>query len=231
VTTEQAQISATVLASHQLVSPVVSIAVPRAAWPLAALPLAVLPLLVSPAMAATPLASEAFVPFTPPSMGGLGGESLSGLGGAETFDPVARAQLLAREMPLNWSGRYQPFGQSQAVNADLRLATVTPMGQMIDLRGELTVGGVTTPVQGNLNAESDQLDLLMLCQCEVAGMEIGGVFTGLQGLQVSGWQAPRLTNPGGRLDLLPVSSSRMASRDRSSAGTGPASGAAVRGLW
>jgi len=178
-------------------------------------------------MAATPLTSDAFVPFTPPAGSSLGGESLSGLGGAETFDPVARAQLLARETPLNWSGRYQAFGQSQSVNAELRLASVTPMGQMLDLRGELTLGGVTTPVQGNLNAESDQLDLLMLCQCEVAGLEPGGVFTGLQGLQLSGWQAPRLTNPGGRLDLRPVSSSSTGS----SAGMGSASGAAVRGLW
>jgi len=182
-------------------------------------------------MAATPLASEAFVPFTPPTEGGLGGESLSGLGGAETFDPVARAQVLAREMPLNWSGRYQPFGQAQAVNAELRLGTVTPMGQMIDLRGELTVGGVTTPVQGNLNAESDQLDLLMLCQCDVPGLEMGGVFTGLQGLQLSGWQAPRLTNPGGRLELSPVSASRTASGARGAGVTGSGSGSAVRGLW
>jgi hypothetical protein len=100
---------------------------------------------------------------------------------------------------------------------------------MIDLRGELTVGGVTTPVQGNLNAESDQLDLLMLCECEVAGLELGGVFTGLQGLQLSGWQAPRLTSRGGRLDLRPLSS---ASRGAASArGTAPTRGAAVRGLW
>jgi len=84
------------------------------------------------------------------------------------------------------------------------------MGQMIDLRGELTLGGVTTPVQGNLNAESDQLDLVMLCQCEVAGLEMGGVFTGLEGLRLSGWQSPRLTNPGGRLDLKPLGSSPAA---------------------
>ena len=170
-----------------------------------------------PAQAATPMASEAFVPFTPPSAASVGGESLSGLGGAETFDPVGRALLLAGEMPLVWRGTYQPFDNSQIVSAELRLASVKPMGQMIDLRGELTVGGVTTPVQGNLNAESDQLDLLMLCHCEVAGLEMGGVFTGLQGLQLSGWQAPRLTNPGGRLELLPQSSSSP--------------GAAVRGLW
>ena len=64
---------------------VVSFAVLRAALPLALLPMGLLP-----AQAATPLASEAFVPFTPPSAASVGGESLSGLGGAETFDPVGR---------------------------------------------------------------------------------------------------------------------------------------------
>ena len=201
----------------------------RAALPLAAVPLALLPMGLFPAQAATPLASDAFVPFTPPSAASVGGESLSGLGGAETFDPVGRAQLLAGEMPLVWRGNYQPFDNSQIVSAELRLASVKPMGQMIDLRGELTLGGVTTPVQGNLNAESDQLDLLMLCQCEVAGLEMGGMFTGLQGLQLSGWQAPRLTNPGGRLDLRPLSSARQG---QTPVGTSSSSsGTAVRGLW
>lgn len=199
---------------------------PLALLPLAVLPLLVVPQLQSPAKAATPLASEAFVPFMAPAAASLGGESLSGLGGAETFDPIARAQLLARDLPLTWSGVYQSFDNSQTVNAELRLASARPMGQMIDLRGELTVGGVTTPVQGNLNAESDQLDLLMLCQCDVAGLELGGVFTGLQGLQLSGWQAPRLTSRGGRLDLRPVSTSRTAT-SRNAYG----SGSPVRGLW
>jgi hypothetical protein len=181
--------------------------------------------LQSPARAATPLASEAFVPYVAPASASVGRESLSGLGGAETFDPIARAQLLARDMPLTWSGLYQSFDNSQTVNAELRLASVRPMGQMIDLRGELTVGGVSTPVQGNLNAESDQLDLLMLCQCEIAGLELGGMFTGLQGLQLSGWQAPRLTSRGGRLDLRPASS-------RNASGSGASgSGSPVRGLW
>jgi len=201
----------------------VSFAVLRAALPLVAVPLALLTIGLFPAQAATPVASEAFVPFIPPSATSVGGESLSGLGGAETFDPVGRAQLLAGEMPLVWSGTYQSFDNSQIVSAELRLASVKPMGQMIDLRGELTVGGVTTPVQGNLNAESDQLDLLMLCECEVPGLEMGGVFTGLQGLQLSSWQAPRLTSRGGRLDLRPLTSaSRVVS---------PTRGAAVRGLW
>ena len=211
-----------------MVSVVVSFAVIRVALPLAALPLAVLPLGLVPAQAATPLGSEAFVPFTTPSAGGVGGESLSGLGGAETFDPVARAELLAREMPLTWKGIYQPFDNSQIMNVELRLASVRPVGQMIDLRGELTVGGVTTPMQGNLNAESDQLDMLMLCQCDVAGLEKGGVFTGLQGLQLSGWQAPRLTSPGGRLELRPIASSSMAAPNRLPSSS---RGSEVRGLW
>ena len=199
--------------------------------PLAVVPLLMVPQLQSPARAATPLASEAFVPFMAPAAAGVGGESLSGLGGAETFDPIARAQLLAKDLPLTWSGVYQSFDNSQTVNAELRLASARPMGQMIDLRGELTVGGITTPVQGNLNAESDQLDLLMLCQCEVAGLELGGVFTGLQGLQLSGWQAPRLTSRGGRLDLRPVSTSRTASSRNAYGSGGSGSGSTVRGLW
>jgi hypothetical protein len=199
-------------------------------------PLLMVPQLQSPARAATPLASEAFVPFMAPAASNLGGESLTGLGGAQTFDPIARAQVLAGELPRTWSGVYQSFDNSQTVNAELRLASARPMGQMIDLRGELTVGGITTPVQGNLNAESDQLDLLMLCQCEVAGLELGGVFTGLQGLQLSGWQAPRLTSRGGRLDLRPVTTTRTAS-SRNAYGSGysgsgrSSSGSTVRGLW
>ena len=32
-------------------------------------------------------------------------------------------------------------------------------------------------------------------------LEIGGRFLGLQDFSLAGWEAPRLTNPGGRLDL------------------------------
>ena len=198
-----------------------SFAVLRAALPLAAVPFALLPIGLFPAQAATPVASEAFVPFTPPSATSVGGESLSGLGGAETFDPVGRAQLLAGEMPLVWSGTYQSFDNSQIVSAELRLASVKPMGQMIDLRGELTVGGVTTPVQGNLNAKSDQLDLLVLGDNPGPGLEPGGQFLGLQGLSLGGWIAPRLTDLGGRLQLSPVLSTSPKAEGTS----------AVRGLW
>lgn len=180
----------------------------------------------APALAATPLGSDAFVPFTMPMGGGPGADSSGMVTSVETFDPVARAQLLSREIPRSWSGTYEAFDSGQVVPVQLQLASLTPLGQMLDLRGELTIGGVTTPVQGNINAESDQLDLLILCDCkEVAGLELGGSFSGLQGLQLSGWQAPRLTNQGGRLDLRAVGAV-AAPADRLPQSTTP-----VRGLW
>jgi hypothetical protein len=157
--------------------------------------------------------------------GGLAADGSGMATSVETFDPVARAQLLSREIPRSWSGTYEAFDSGQVVPVQLQLASLTALGQMLDLRGELTIGGVTTPVQGNINAESDQLDLLILCDCkEVAGLELGGSFSGLQGLQLSGWQAPRLTNQGGRLDLRAVGA--LVPADRL-----PHSPTPVRGLW
>jgi hypothetical protein len=72
----------------------------------------------------------------------------------------------------------------------------------------MTLGAVTTSVQGNLHAKSDQLDLIPLSDELIAGVEPGGVFLGLQGFSPTGWQSPRLINDvdpssglGGRLAL------------------------------
>ena len=134
----------------------------------------------------------------------------------QTFDPVLRAAELAGQMPRQWSGVYRPFSGNAPVNVQLKLASVTPIGQIVDVRGEITVGSTSLPVQGNYNARSDQLDLLVLGSVKEAGLENGGEFLGLQGFNLVGWIAPRLTNPGGELVLNPV-------------GAGGAS--AVRGLW
>ncbi|MEB3246594.1 MAG: hypothetical protein VKJ63_01890, partial [Synechococcus sp.] len=86
--------------------------------------------------------------------------------------------------------------------------SLTAMGQMVDIRGSMTLGSVTTPVQGNLHAKSDQLDLIPLGDPLIAGLEPGGVFLGLQGFSPTSWQSPRLINSadpstgvGGRLAL------------------------------
>ena len=81
----------------------------------------------------------------------------------------------------------------------------------------MQIGSVSTPVQGNFNATSDQLDLLPLASALADDMEVGGDFLGLQGLSLSSWQAPRLTNRGGSLNLEPSCSASEAP--------------AVRALW
>jgi hypothetical protein len=163
-------------------------------------------LLTSVLVAATPLASDGFVPFVPP--GGGSGSVLDQATGTELapvepFDPVARAELLAGQLPRQWSGTYQSFTAGAPVPVLLNLTGVRAMGAMLDLRGEISIDGVVSPVQGNLNAESDQLDLLVLGDRIGGGLEPGGEFQGLQGLELSGWNANRLTNPGGRLALQP----------------------------
>lgn len=187
-------------------------------------PLAAVPLLLAagPVLAASPLPADGFVPFIPLEIraidqdGGIDGE-------VETFDPIARARLIAEQMPRRWSGRYQSFSGGPAVSVQLRIDGATPVGQMVDLRGAMAVGGVESPVQGNLNAKSDQLDLLLLGDPLGGALEPGGAFQSVQGLSLSGWRAPRLTTPGGRLQLVPERSAPPA----------PAAGASgpVRGLW
>ncbi|MCU0528912.1 MAG: hypothetical protein MUD04_05360 [Cyanobium sp. Prado107] len=178
------------------------------------------------AMAEVPLGSDAFggvLPFSPPAASDTG-TAMPLPESVETFDPAARAQVLARDLPPFWAGTFQAFGSQQSLPVQLRLTAQRSIGQMVDLRGEMRIGEVVTPVQGNLNARSDQLDLLLLNRLSVAGLEPGGVFTGLQGLSLSGWQASRLTNPGGRLELTPVEGPQPAVPAQAPA-------APVRGLW
>jgi hypothetical protein len=186
-------------------------------------PLAAMPLLLAagPVLAASPMPAEGIVPFTSPTM-----PSLSQDGGAngevETFDPIARARLIAEQMPRRWSGRYQSFSGGPQVPVALRIDGATPIGQMVDLRGSMAIGGVETPVQGNLNAKSDQLDLLLLGDPLGGALEPGGAFQSVQGLSLSGWTAPRLTSPGGRLQLVP---------DQGSPAAPAPAGSSIRGLW
>lgn len=176
-------------------------------------------------LAAVPLAVGGMVPFVPPSQASAAAASAAfeqELAPVETFDPEGRAKLLVNELPRQWTGTYQSFSTGVSVPVTLQIASLTSMGQMVDLRGSLTVGGVVSPFQGNLNAKSDQLDLLPLGKTLGAGLEPGGDFQGLQGLMLFGWNAPRLTSPGGRLELRPKDGTLK-----------PAftPGASPRGLW
>ena len=187
----------------------------------------VMPLLLPLLLAATPLPSDTFVPYVPPAGPAATGES-QGSAPVQTFDPVGRAELLNTSLPRLWVGEYRPFSGAATAPAQLQIDSSTPLGQMLYLRGRLTIGGVETPFQANLNAKSDQLDLLFLGDRLPSGMEPGGEVMGLQGLSLSGWQPPRLTSLGGRLALqaqLPPAPARIGK-------VGPRRvGPPVRGLW
>ena len=126
----------------------------------------------------------------------------------ESFDPVARAAELVGSLPRQWCGTFEPFDGNPTIDVSLDITQLTAIGQIVDIRGTMTLGSITTAVQGNLHAKSDQLDLIPLGDPLIAGLEPGGVFLGLQGFSPTGWQAPRLvnaTNPstgvGGRLAM------------------------------
>ena len=173
-------------------------------------------------LALTPLPSDAFVPFTAPVPIGAAGLDGLNVGTVETFDAKGRAELLAKDLPRTWSGTYRPYGGLESMPVELRLESLNAMGQMVDLRGQITIAGVTSPIQGNLNAKSDQLDLLLLGDSLPAGMEQGGTVMGLEGFKLSAWQPPRLVTLGGRLELVP-----QASAAPSAAPAVPS----IRGLW
>lgn len=177
---------------------------------------------------AMPLPGSSFVPFQAPSAGSaqrLDQATDTEMGPVQTFDPSARAQVIAREMPRQWSGTYQAFGGSAPVPVQLTFAAVTPVGAMVTLRGEMTIAGQKTPVQGNLNAQSDQLDLIPLAAKLGGGLNAGGRFQGLQGIALSGWSADRLTDMGGKLALAPMGSRALGSP------RGAGKSVPVRGLW
>jgi hypothetical protein len=175
-----------------------------------------------------PLPGSSFVPFQAPTAGSaqrLDQATDTEMGPVQTFDPAARAQVIAMELPRQWSGTYQAFGGSAPVPVQLTFAAVTPVGAMVTLRGEMTIAGQKTPVQGNLNAQSDQLDLIPLAAKLGGGLNAGGRFQGLQGIALSGWNADRLTDMGGRLALEPMGSRPMVSP------RGAGKAVPVRGLW
>jgi len=177
-------------------------------------------------LAATTLGVGDIVPFKAPPRSEQAADAavLGELAPIDTFDPVARAALITSQLPRQWNGTYQAFNGGSVLPVTLKLVSVRALGQMVDLHGEMTVGSVAVPVQGNLNAKSDQLDLLVLATNKVAGLEMGGQFQGLESLALNGWIAPRLTNSGGQLVLNPVQVAGQTPR-------GVTKSQPVKGLW
>lgn len=188
------------------------------------MPLPLASLFLPVMVAATPLPSDAYKPYVPTRARGPAGVPAGPLliesAPVEMFDPIGRAALIRDRMPRFWSGSYVPFDGSASQPVELSLEQVSSAGQMVVMVGEIRVADRISPVQGNLNAKSDQLDLLVLGENPGPSLEAGGSFQGVQGMTLAGWNADRLTAMGGRLVLSPVA--RRA---------GAPAAAPVRGLW
>lgn len=123
-------------------------------------------------------------------------------GSVENFDPVGRAIGLAKSFPRKWCGTYSSFDDnSNEIDVLLTFSNPSSTGQIVDLKGEMLIGDISTPIQGYLNAKSDQLELFLLSEKLIYGLEPGGVFVGLHNAKLLGWKPPRLDQPGGRLVL------------------------------
>ena len=122
----------------------------------------------------------------------------------QTFDPIKRARQLADELPRQWQGTLRVAGSGERLPADLRLDRLVPLEAMVDVFGQLTIAGQTVPVQGNLDAATEQLNLLLLGDYLPADLEPGGNFLGLQMFNISMWVGPRLTSRAALLRLAPV---------------------------
>ncbi|MEB3173351.1 MAG: hypothetical protein VKL97_05755 [Cyanobacteriota bacterium] len=153
--------------------------------------------------AAPVAAAPAMVPFDPNSAAVRSQLQAVQSDSVDQFDPVARAKQLAADLPRRWRGSYLAYGSGSPLVVQLELNSLEAVGQMVVLTGSMTVGSVVTPVQGNLNAKSDQLDLLLLGDASSVGLEVGGGFQGLQAFELSSWESPRLTSAGGKLELTP----------------------------
>jgi len=88
------------------------------------------------------------------------------------------------------------------------------------------------PCRGNLNAKSDQFELLAPDR-PISKHRPGPrvTFLGLEGLSLGsrGWNAPRLTNPGGRAGELVTTARGLDAANQAPLAT--QSPGAIRGLW
>ena len=122
-------------------------------------------------------------------------------GSVENFDPEERAKELVKTISRKWCGTYSSFKDGSSQTATLLISKVKPIGQIVALQGQLLINGRNTQIRGNLNAKSNQIELIPLSNKWIFDIEPGGIFVGLQGPKRFIFNSPRLTDYGGILDL------------------------------
>ena len=122
-------------------------------------------------------------------------------GSVDDFDPIQRAVKIARQLPKKYCGTYKAFDEDLTRKVNLIFSEIQPVGQMIELEGDIIVDKIKTKFTGVWNAKSDQLELIPLTNLSTLDLEEGGSFIGLQGIHLFSWKSSRLDMPGGRLEL------------------------------
>lgn len=122
-------------------------------------------------------------------------------GSVNDFDPAERALTLAKKLPKILCGSYRAFDNDLNRKVKLTFSKVTPIGQMIELQGEMYFDKYQTEFTGVLNAKSDQLEIIPLSNLGIIGIASGGSFVGLQGPKLFTWKSSKLDDSGGRLEL------------------------------
>jgi len=125
-------------------------------------------------------------------------------GSVENFDPVEQAKELAKKLSRKWCGTYRSFNDGSKFDVTLLFSQVEFIGQIVDLRGEIFIDGLRAKVRGNLNAKSNQIELIVISDQLIVDIEPGSVFFGLEGMRSLVNKASRLNNLGGRLDMLNI---------------------------
>ena len=122
-------------------------------------------------------------------------------GSVDNFDPIARAKFISKSLPRKLCGTYMSFDNDSSHDVILSFLKIRPTGQMINLKGNMQIGQYFFPVQGNLNAKSEQFELLPLTNVALSILGSSGSFSGLQGVNLLAWNPSSFTNKGGRLSL------------------------------
>ncbi|WP_320666759.1 hypothetical protein [Prochlorococcus sp. MIT 1307] len=122
-------------------------------------------------------------------------------GSVESFDSIERAKEIAKTLARKWCGTYSSFNDGSKLDLTLFFSQVKPIGQIVVLHGEVLIDGVTTSISGNINARSNQIELILISNQLIAGIEPGGTFLGLDGIKSLAWKPSRLNDSGGRLDF------------------------------
>ena len=122
-------------------------------------------------------------------------------GSVDNFDPAERAKELEKRISRKWCGTYRSFKTGETLDVTLLLSQVKSIGQIVAIQGDVLIDQMKIKFSGNLNAKSNQTELILLSNKLISDIEPGGIFLGLEGAKNFVLKPSRLNHLGGRLDF------------------------------